>query len=214
MDIQADAYDFYHDEDTEPPQDEDDLQRWLAKQFDDNGWYVERELESQSSEGRADIVAKHDEYGWFGVETKFFDNTGGAAFADAHHQIVKKYRNERFLGEDILAWSVCAYFPEMRRDILGDDDLLGNRAKHISKFMREAFCRHGIGYIHLDKWVTEMDFGYSNSWAKVPISYQTVDNDKPWDTGYEGRFSERKEEADAEKIRARIRRKMKEYPYR
>lgn len=145
---------------------EEELQEWLEDFFEANGWTAIREVSPHSSNYRADLVVKNEEYGWFGIETKYMHLDGGGKIAKAHHQITEQYRGQRYLGEKIDRWVICPYFRGMNSP---DYPMKERQEKIRAKFTREFFSRHGIGYIDLDRYQLLLDFAYSQPWAKVPV---------------------------------------------
>jgi len=165
---------------------EDDLQSWLESTFEDHGWTAIREVSPRTENVRADLIVQHTDYGWFGIETKIIGKSDGAKIADAHHQITRKYRGKRFIGNRINCWVVCPYFK---------NDSNGRGA-----YTREMFCRHGIGYFNVNWSTLRLDFSYSHGWAKVPIGG--------------GRCERHAEKVDIDKIRDLVAEKMEVYDYR
>lgn len=175
---------------------EKELQVWLEDYFENHGWTAIREASPHNSNHSADLIVNHAQYGWFGIETKFFDNDGGAKAADAHHQITRKYRGRKYLGHHIDRWAVCPYF-KFRNCSSAD---LQRQQYQRSTFLREMFCRHGIGYVDLDRWQLLLDFAYSNKSYKVPVGGQYLDDYL--------------DAVDIEAIDKSVERKMAQYDYR
>lgn len=175
---------------------EEELQEWLESLFEDSGWTAIREVSPHGADCRADLIVGHDEYGWFGIETKYFRNDGGAKAADAHHQITQKYRGKKYIGRRINCWVVCPYFYCYNTD---DYDMKQQQQKMRAEFVRELFCRHGIGYVNLDRWQLLLDFAYSQKYAKVPVGGEYL--------------SEYIENVDVERIRSRVDEKRQRYSY-
>ena len=98
---------------------EDDLQQYLERGMESNGWTVLREVQPRNSDYRADIVAGRDDIGWIGIECKFV--TGGPVVAaKAARQVLNKYADEKFLNKKVVPWGICLYgqeYSEFNRDI-------------------------------------------------------------------------------------------------
>lgn len=175
---------------------EDELQEWLEGHFENNGWTAIREVSPRKSNYKADLIVKNDEYGWVGIETKYFDGDGGAKVAKAHHQITRKYRGERYIGNRINLWAFCPYFKSLN----SDSRMHSRKQEFRSRFSRELFCKHGIGYIDLDRRELLIDFAYSQPIAKIPVS------DESYDRYYDN--------VDIDEIEKSVRNKMREYDYK
>lgn len=211
---------FYKDPGVDGPKDEKELQSWLAEYCEENGWDVKREVSpSNVSENyRADLIIHKENYGWFGIETKYFDKNGGSWLADAHHQIIAKYRGNTFSGKEIKFWSLCPYFRKLEwvydefEDPRSSDPTMPTPCivDTLSRVSREFFCRHGIGYMDLSSHVIDMDFGYSNPWAKVPVGYPRGND--PYGN-YIEKLQKRIENVDVDKIESSIEDKMNKYSY-
>lgn len=167
---------------------ENELQKWLESEFEDRGWMAIREVSPRNSSCSADLIVQHDDYGWFGIEVKYFKGDGGAKAAVAHHQIAEKYRGKKYLGEQINLWCICPYFATSEP---------GGMYFRKGQFIREFFCRHGIGYLGLNRHDMLMDFAYNDRDMKVPVGART----------------ERFENPDLEKIKKSVSRKMEKYDY-
>lgn len=143
---------------------EDQLQEELEEHFEAHGWTAIREVSPHASNLKADLIVEHDSHGWFGIETKYFDGDGGGKVADAHHQIVSKYRGKRYIGNKINLWAICPYFSGFDKD-----EWHAQRADWRNDFVRELFCRHGIGYVNPLRSPLLIDFAYSTASYKVPV---------------------------------------------
>ena len=173
---------------------ENELQRKLEQHFENHGWVAIREVSPHGSNVKADLIVEHDSYGWFGIETKYFSRDGGAKLADAHHQIVSKYRGRRYIGNRINLWAICPFFTGY-----DSDEWHRQRAEWRSDFVREFFCRHGVGYVNPSRSPLLIDFAYSTASYKVP-----VDTD---------RQTRHHENVDIDRIRSSVKRKIEEYQY-
>jgi len=175
---------------------EEELQIWLEDFFEDQGWIAIREVSPRGSDVRADLIVSHDEYGWFGIETKYMRGDGGGKIATAHHQITQKYRGQKYLGEKIDLWVICPYFWGMN-----SPDYTEKHSQQASRatFTREFFCRHGIGYLDLDRYQLLLGFAYSKPWAKVPVGGEYLDDYI--------------DDVDLDKIVESVNRKMGKYGY-
>jgi len=178
---------------------EQELQEWLESYFEENGWTAIREVSPNNSTYKADLIVNHEDYGWIGVETKFFEGDGGGKMADAHHQIVRKYRHEKYINNRIRLWAVCPYFS----GINDQSEYKKRQQQNRATIMREFFCRHGIGYIDLDKGNVEIDFAYSSSDTKIPVGGD-----------YSESLEERREDVDIGKIRDMVSKKCEKFDYK
>lgn len=176
---------------------EEELQVWLENYFEKHGWTAIREVSPARSSVRADLIVEHDDYGRIGIEAKYFKRDGGAKIAQAHHQIIKKYRGKKFIGKRIDLWAICPYFHGMN----SQRATLSTNQQHLrSRLMREMFCKHGIGYIGLDTSEPLLiDFAYSVPVAKIPVN------------GNED--SRHYENVDIEEINDAVQKKMDKYEY-
>jgi len=176
-------------------QSENQFQKELEQYFENHGWIALREVSPHSSNNRADLIVQHDDFGWFGIETKFFDNDGGAKVADAHHQIITKYRGKKYVGNRIDLWCVAPYFSGYDTD----DEWVSNRAQWRRRFTREFFCKHGVGILDISRRPLIMDFAYSMACKKVP-----VDSDKE---------TRHHQNVDVQRIEKSVSKKMEKYAY-
>lgn len=146
---------------------EDELQEWLKSYFEDQGWTALREVSPDWSDDSADLLVKHTDYGWFGIETKYFrPEDGGRKLANAHRQILFQYRGRNYLNNTINLWALCPYFDDSARPHA--------RVSSHSQFIREFLCGHGIGYIDLRRNDLLIDFAYSHPEAKVPVGGPSI----------------------------------------
>lgn len=146
---------------------EDELQAWLKSHFEENGWTAIREVKPHGSDYSADLLVNHDRYGWIGIECKYFDHDGGSKIAKAHHQIVTKYRGEKFIKNNrVNLWAICPYF----KGIGATSQYYRNQQELRQKLLREMFCAHGMGIIKLNRYSLLIDFAYSQSGSKIPVS--------------------------------------------
>lgn len=178
---------------------EEELQLWLEEYFEDNGWIAIREVSPHYSSYKADLIVSHDDYGWFGIETKYFEGDGGGKMADAHHQITRKYRHQHYLGEKISLWAVCPYFSGLHA---AGEYSNSRQQQGRATLMREFFCRHGIGYIDLDSSNVKIDFAMSSKETKVPVGGE-----------YEKYLDEYREKVDMDHIREMVSRKCERFDY-
>lgn len=176
---------------------EKELQEWIEEFFEENGWTAIREVSPHGSNKRADLIVSHDEFGWFGIETKYMDGDGGRTLAEAHHQITRRYRGRKYIGQKIDRWAICPYWWGINSpDYVEKHQQQRDRAT----YTREFFGRHGIGYIDLDRWQMLIDFAYSKPWAKVPVGGEYVE--------------QYYEDVNIEKIDGSVQNKIGEMPYR
>lgn len=175
---------------------EDQLQDWLESYFEKQGWTAIREVSPHNSNYKADLVVNHSDYGWMGIETKYFDGDGGAKIAQAHHQLTRKYRGEKYIGNRINLWAFCPYF-----NAYNSPSRIHSRTQITrAELSRELFCKHGIGYIDLDRNELLIDFAYSQPVAKVPVDANA--NDRYY------------ENVDMDDIQKAVKRKMEKYDYK
>ena len=81
---------------------------YVTRAFEENCWTARQEVSPRESEDQADLIVSHEQYGWFGIETKHLYGDGGGTIAEAHHQIKKISRNGIFRWED-RPWAICPY---------------------------------------------------------------------------------------------------------
>jgi hypothetical protein len=175
--------------------DEYELQSWLESYFEDCGWTAIREVSPHRSDFKADLIVEHEDYGWIGIEAKYFDSDGGAKIADAHHQITRKYRGEKYLNNRIDLWAICPYFSSRYFD-----GYHINQNTFRAQTTREFFCRHGIGYINLVGDDLLIDFAYSRGHAKIPVNDESD--------------SRHHDNVDIESIRSTVQKKMERFDYK
>lgn len=173
---------------------EDELQQWLESFFEDNGWTAIREVSPRNSNCRADLIVNHDDYGWYGIETKYIRGACGGSVADAHHKITQKYRGQKYIGHRIDCWLVCPYFW-----CYGPDDYKSSTQRTRADLISGMFSRHGIGYINLDKSRLLLDFADSRMYAKVPVGGENL-----------GKHAKA---VDVDRIHDRVHRMCQQYPY-
>jgi len=148
---------------------EDDYQEYLKTKFQWDGWTAAREVSPAGSRYRADLIVHHDNVGWLGIEAKY-TRYGGAKMAEAHHQIVKKYRSKTYLAKKIDLWVYAPFFD--KSSLLEQDSQPNTVDLRIDQLTCSFFNRHGIGYLP--------PFGNR-------IKYQQSDSDffiqitRPWD---------------------------------
>jgi len=177
---------------------EEELQVWLESYFEKHGWTAIREVSPAHSDVRADLIVNHEDYGWIGIETKYFKSDGGAKIAKAHHQITRKYRGKKYIGKRINLWAICPYFHGINSQRHG---MGGNQQRLRGKIIREMFCKHGMGYIGLDTSTDLLiDFAYSKPIAKIPVN---GDED-----------SRHYENVDIDAIKESVQDKMEKYDYK
>lgn len=162
---------------------EDDLQQYLERGMESNGWTVLREVQPRNSDCRADIVASRDDIGWFGIECKYV--TGGPVVAaKAARQVLNKYAGEKFLNRKVVAWGVCLYgnrFSEAtaNRDDFEDAVNYENycRTRRNQKYVTQRILNGlGIGWTTVASGRVLLEFLPSGP-SRVPL-FQ-VDGDMP-----------------------------------
>jgi len=160
---------------TPEPESEDQMQAQLEAFFENHGWTAIREVSPHHSSDRADLIVGSPQYGWFGIETKFWEQDGGAKLADAHEQIVGQYRGQKYIGERIDRWVLFPYFSGQQRE--NDDERLSARATWRRQFTRELLCRHGVGIGYFAHGAGVLDYAYSRAECKVPVGDHPRHND-------------------------------------
>lgn len=147
---------------------EHELQAWLEEQFEQAGWDAIREVNPDRSSYSVDLLLIHPEYGRVGVETKYVrPGDGGRIFAEATQQIIGQYWNKKYFGEEVTLWAIAPYFDQAHpRDEM--DEYIQGHVTGRRKFIREYFCRLGIGFINLSGSYTVIDFAYSVPEYKIP----------------------------------------------
>lgn len=152
--------------------DEDELQAWLKKRFEDAGWTARREVNPHSSNYLADLIVHHPDYDWIGIETKFIrPNDSIRRFGRALEQITQQYRGKTYSGNKITLWVLAPYFKSHSKSREGTP-----------KFTRELFNYFGIGYLRLSGRYIKLDFAYSNTDTKIFIADVT-----PYDNNEAGK---------------------------
>ena len=147
---------------------EDELQQYLEERFESAGWDAIREVKPDRSDYRVDLLLLHPEYGRIGVETKYIrPGDGGRVFAEACQQIVGQYWHQKYLGEKVTLWAVAPYFEVGHRPDELDEWASGHTMGR-QQFVREFFCRLGIGFINLSGFYAIIDFAYSVPEYKIP----------------------------------------------
>ncbi len=149
-------------------EDEDQLQQFLAERINQAGWDAIREVSPDRSDYSVDLLLLHPEYGRIGVETKYIrPGDGGRVFAKACQQIVGQYWNQKYLGEKVTLWAIAPYF-EVSHQSNELDQFTRGHVNGRQKFVREFFCRLGIGFINLSGSYVIVDFAYSVPEYKIP----------------------------------------------
>jgi hypothetical protein len=117
-------------------------QDFLEQYFEWYGWNVVREVRPSQTEYRADLLVEHDEYGWFGIETKY-TNRGGRKMAEAHHQITTKYRGKMYFGHKITNWIYAPFYEFIQNDSYNS----WMNEQYLMGLAQDFFQRHGVGYL-------------------------------------------------------------------
>jgi len=155
---------------------EDDLQQYLERGMESNGWTVLREVQPRNSDYRADIVAGRDDIGWFGIECKYV--TGGPVVAaKAARQVLNKYAGEKFLNRKVVAWGVCLYghrFTENTADRDDFEDVADYRyhcaALRTQKSVTQRIMNGlGIGWTTVSSGRVMLEFLPSHAGTRVPL---------------------------------------------
>jgi len=161
---------------TPEPESEDQMQAQLEAFFESHGWTAIREVSPHHSSDRADLIVESPQYGWFGIETKFWEQDGGAKLADAHEQIVGQYRGQKYIGERIDRWVLFPYFNEYHGEN-ARDEWRSERADWRQQFIREMLCRHGVAIGYFSCGAAVLDYAYSRAECKVPVGDHPRHND-------------------------------------
>lgn len=174
---------------------EDELQQWLVKGFESNGWDAIREVSPDNSNYRVDLLCIHPKFGRVGIETKYVrPGEGGKKIAQAHQQITQQYWNKKYWGDKILLWALCPYFARAHLD--DPDRYNRTKSSERSQFTREFFAHYGIGCLNPSKGYNLISYNHSVNERKIPAF--SVNDDIPW------RYYE---SADIEELRESVREK-------
>jgi len=157
---------------------EDDLQSWMERGMESNGWTALREVTARHSDCRADIVAKKDGIATVGIECKYV--TGGPVVAaEAARQIFNKYSSEKFFQWDIDIWGVCLFGREFRPMSMKMDkeDYDKDRSYHVSKTtdrvksftIQRMLNGLGVGMIDPSHDLVCMEFAPNNPECRIPL---------------------------------------------
>ena len=127
---------------------EDECQEWLESFFEKKGWTAIREVSPHGESVRADLIVRHEDHGWVGVEVKYLDSSDcGGAIGDAIQQVYNKYHGKKYIGNRINVWCVAPYY----------------RVEHMSHHGQESRTRNfvnsfNLGYLSLGKSKLMMNF--------------------------------------------------------
>jgi hypothetical protein len=155
---------------------------YLKRIFERHGWTAEREVYPDNSKKQVDIIAEHPSYGKYGIEAKY-TNYGGSTPAHAHHQIIKKYREQRFDGKKILKWVYAPYY-RLRSDAT-EPYHQPDPPRHtwVNELLMPFFNSHGIGYldqsdltIRFQDVATEYIVPIQNYFGAPPVDVEKIDN--------------------------------------
>ena len=146
---------------------EDDLQAWMERGMESNGWTVLREVKARNSNYRADIVAKHEDIGVVGIECKYV--TGGSIVAGhASRQIIEKYAGKKFFQWNVDAWGVCLFGREYRPKQMVYEKRQREARRQIATTKR-ILNGLGIGYVTTDNDWLMMQFLPSGRDVHIPL---------------------------------------------
>jgi len=198
---------------------EDELQEWLESAFEESGWTAIREASPHFSDYRADLIVQHDNYGWFGIETKYIGSSQGPIdMAKAHHQIVNQYRGKKYVGNRIDLWLVCPYVKystaeDMREPVPGEDSWRSSKKEQIQQ-MRQFFQHSGIGWIELNHYSLDLDFIESKRTGCIPVGKLGVtERVRKNKSKYQRIVDERAQNVDVSDIRSWAHSKVQNAPY-
>jgi hypothetical protein len=136
--------------------DEHDFRDWLEQQFIDEGWRTQTEARPNSSDVRADLIVRNQEYGSIGIECKYMSSPkAGRKVGKALEQIVQRYRGQTYRLHTVDLWAFAPYF--YKGGTVG------------TQTIRELLCHFGIGIIRTDKARIEVDFANSNAHKKILV---------------------------------------------
>jgi len=150
------------------------FQDYLESYFEWNGWNVVREVRPAGSECRADLLVEHEEHGWFGIETKFC-NHGGRKMAEAHHQIITKYRNRTYFGHKVDLWVYAPFY--YFYDNTGRAGSFMD-ANYLIELTQGFFQRHGIGFLRssLNDWEMQFELSTASHFVGIKRNNQREPN--------------------------------------
>jgi hypothetical protein len=137
-------------------------QDYLERFFEWYGWNVVREVRPGQTEYRADLLVEHDELGWFGIETKY-TNRGGRKMAEAHHQIVTKYRNKMYFGHRINKWIYAPFYEFLKQDSYQN----WMNEQYLMGLTQDFFQRHGIGFLNPISMTIQFERGNGDTYIGI-----------------------------------------------
>lgn len=190
---------------------EDELQQWLETTFETVGWTAIREVSPHSSNHRADLIVRHDNYGWVGIETKYIKDDV-QKLPEAHHQIIQKYRNRRYIGERIELWAVCPYVERYNTESDETPDYYERRRRSLIRDQKGFFDAAGIGWINLDHYHLNIQFVESRDYGRIPTGYLSPEARRSR-TDYSQYSDAHKDGCDIDKIRESVCRKTNDVHY-
>ena len=166
---------------------EDDLQAWMERGMESNGWTVLREVTARHKNVRADIIAKHDEIGAIGIECKYV--TGGPVVAGhAASQVCNNYAGEKFFQWDIDAWGICLFGASFEPRSMIDKGEFDNEEHYLNCIRTKRNVAYttqrvvnglGIGFVTTNKDRLVMQFLPTGRENHIPLF--SVDNSIPPD---------------------------------
>jgi hypothetical protein len=135
---------------------EHDFRDWLEQQFIDEGWRTQTEADPESSNVRADLIVRNQEYGSIGIECKYMSSPkAGRKVGQALEQIVQRYRGRTYGLHTVDLWAFAPYFHK--------GGTVGTQT------IRELLCHFGIGIIRTDRSHIKIDFSYSDRDKKILV---------------------------------------------
>jgi len=148
---------------------EDDLQAYIAKGMDQNGWTAIREAKTAFDDYRADIIGHRDDIGTVGIECKYV--TGGpVVVANAARQIINKYAGRKFLKWRADMWGVCLYGRAFQPSGTAPNNSAEQRRRRVEIYTSKRILNGlGIGFVTAHDSRVMMEFLPTGSDVKVPL---------------------------------------------
>lgn len=157
---------------------ESDLQQYIARGMEQNGWTALREVDTSFDDYTADIIGHRDDIGTIGIECKYV--TGGPVVAaKAARQIVDKYAGQKFVKWHVDMWAVClygrAFRPREQRQT--DSEWRNGFDKGTVSATQRILNGFGIGFTTVQQSRVFLEFLPSGGDVRIPL-FQ-ADGDMP-----------------------------------